>query len=33
MFMLMNILNDDMNDSYPKEDGTYDFPRQKKAAK
>jgi len=32
-FMLTNILNDDINDSYPKEDGTYHFPHQKKAAK
>jgi hypothetical protein len=31
--LLKTILNDDINDSYPKEDGTYPFPLQKRAAK
>jgi hypothetical protein len=33
-FMLTNILNYyDINNSYPKEDGTYHFPHQKNEAK
>jgi hypothetical protein len=31
--LLKTVLNDDINDSYPKEDGTYPFPLQKRAAK